>query len=448
MPDQESDGSAPAPLRIVDAPGVPATRVRFLVLFAVCSLAVVTYVHRVGFATASSPLRDELGLSQRHLGWLMASFLIAYGLGEVPCGVLGDRFGARHLLAIVILGGSLTTAGIALVVLLPPVLEWRIGFLVLLRFLFGTFQAGTFPSISRILTDWIPTTERGSAQGLLWMSSRIGGAIAPLLLVPLFAWSGTWGTPLVIVAGLGVLWCAAFWPWFRDRPKEMPGVNAGELKRIESDRARRPVAQDATPWKRMLNSGSVWALCLMYGSLGYSGNFFLTLLPDYLRVHRGLDEDTVKWLTSLPFACGVGACLLGGVMSDLIIRRSGGRLQGRRIVGAFGMSLAGASILATIWVKDTPLLGLLLCLTFLCNDLAMGPSWAAAADIGEGQAGTLGGLMNMTSSFSAASAAIITGNLFHAGYVVLPFVLFAIAYLIGVVCWLRVDVTRKLANPA
>jgi ACS family glucarate transporter-like MFS transporter len=448
MPDQESDGSDAATLTVVDAPEIPATRVRFLVLFAVCTLAVVTYVHRVGFATASSPLREELGLDQSHLGWLMASFMIAYGLAEVPFGIFGDRFGARHLLAIVILGGSLTTAGIALVVLLPPVLSWRIGFLVLLRFLFGTFQAGTFPSVSRILTDWIPTTERGSAQGFLWMSSRIGGTIAPLLLVPLFAWFGNWRTPLVIVAGLGVLWCAAFWPWFRNRPEEMSEVNAGELRRIESGRARRPAKHGATPWKRMRNSGSVWALCLMYGALGYSGNFFITLLNDYLKVHRGLDGDTVKWLTALPFACGVGACLLGGVMSDLIIRRSGGRLQGRRIVGALGMSLAGASILATIWVRSTPLLGLLLCVTFLGNDLAMGPAWAAAADIGESHAGTLGGLMNMISSFSAALAAIITGNLFHAGIVVLPFVLFALAYLVGVFCWLRVDVTRTLADPA
>jgi ACS family glucarate transporter-like MFS transporter len=447
MPEQDTDDPATT-LTVVDAPEVPATRVRFLVLFAVCTLAVVTYIHRVGFATASSPMREELGLDQGHLGWLMASFMIAYGLGEVPFGILGDRFGARHLLAIVILGGSITTAAIALVVLLPPVLAWRIGFLVLLRFLFGTFQSGTFPSISRILTDWMPTTERGSAQGFLWMSSRIGGTIAPLLLVPLFAWFGNWRTPLVIVAGLGVIWCAAFWPWFRNRPEEMAGVNAAELKRIESGRARRPAKHGATPWKRMMNSGSVWALCLMYGALGYSGNFFLTLLNDYLKVHRGLDPDTIKWLTALPFACGVGACLLGGVMSDVIIRRSGGRLQGRRIVGALGMALAGASILATVWVRSTPLLGLLLCLTFLGNDLAMGPAWAAAADIGEGQAGTLGGLMNMTSSFAAALAAIVTGSLFHAGYVVVPFVLFALAYLVGVFCWLRVDVTRTLADPA
>ena len=57
-----------------------------------------------------------------------------------------------------------------------------VAFLVLLRFLFGAFQAGTFPSISRMMADWMPTTERGSAQGTIWMSSRMGGALAPLAL--------------------------------------------------------------------------------------------------------------------------------------------------------------------------------------------------------------------------------------------------------------------------
>lgn len=425
----------------------PPTRVRFLVLFAACSLAVVTYIHRVGFATASSPMREELGLSQSHLGLLMATFMIAYGLAEVPWGLFGDRKGVRNPLAMIILGGSLTTAGLALVAWLPKVLFWQLGFLIALRFLFGAFQAGTFPSITRMLADWMPTTERGGAQGLLWMSSRIGGATAPLLLVPLFVWFGSWKTPLMVAAGLGVLWCAIFWPWFRNRPEQMASVNDAERKLIAAGRVDAPAKHGAVPWRRMLTSRSVWALCLMYGMLGYSGNFFITLLPDYLRTHRGLDPEQIRWLTSLPFAIGVGACLAGGTLSDLIIRRTGSRRWGRRVVGALGMSIAGVAILATLRAQSVPMLAAMLCLTFLGNDLAMGPAWAAAADKGERYAGTLGGLMNMIASLTAALAAIVTGNLFEAGNVELPFYLFATAYAIGVLCWLRVDITHTLADP-
>ncbi len=446
MLDEERDAGARIEVAGPDGTEAAPTRVRFVVLFAACSLAVVTYIHRVGFATASTPLRVELGLNQRHLGWLMAAFMVAYGVAEVPWGLIGDRKGVRNPLALIILGGSLTTAALAAVVWLPGVLAWQLGFLLVLRFLFGAFQAGTFPSITRMLADWMPTTERGGAQGLLWMSSRIGGATAPLLLVPLFAWLGSWEAALALVAGLGVLWCAVFWPWFRNRPEEMRSVNEAERKLIASGRADRPAEHGAVPWRRMLTSGSVWALCLMYGALGYSGNFFITLLPDYLKTHRGLDSGQIQWLTSLPFAIGVGACLAGGTLSDLIIRRTGSRRWGRRIVGAIGMAIAGVAILATLWVESVPLLGALLCLTFLGNDLAMGPAWAAAADKGERYAGTLGGLMNMIASLTAALAAIVTGHLFESGNVTLPFVLFAISYAIGVLCWLRVDVTHTLAG--
>ena len=85
----------------------------------------------------------------------------------------------------------------------------------------------------------------------------------------------------------------------------------------------------------MLRSSNVWALWGMYGFLGYSGNFFLFLFANYLQDYRHLDKDTAKWLTVVPFACGVVACISGGVLSDLIIeadrRPTAGPAPGRRL---------------------------------------------------------------------------------------------------------------------
>ena len=74
----------------------------------------------------------------------------------------------------------------------------------------------------------------------------------------------------------------------------------------------------------------------------------------------------------------------------------------------------------------------------------MGPAWAAAADIGGTHTGVLSGAMNMMASLTAAVAAILTGHLFETGYHVLPFVIFATSYALGMICWLRVDVRRTL----
>ena len=303
---------------------------RFVVLASACVLAVITYIHRVGFATAIAEIKGPLGLTDGHLGWLMASFMVAYGLFEMPWGSLGDRLGVRNILAAIILGGSALTAALVLVVLLPEKVAWIFIYLLVVRFLFGAFQAGTFPSISRMMADWMPLQERGGAQGLLWMSSRVGGAAAPSLLVWLIAVMGNWEAPVLLAACLGAVWCAVFWPWFRNQPEEMRQVNQAELKIIASGRAAKAAeSHGKIPWSAMVQSRSVVALCAMYGFLGYSGNFFLTLLPTYLKNHRHLSSETAGLLTSMPFACGTVACLMGGAMSDLIIRRWGPR-WGRR----------------------------------------------------------------------------------------------------------------------
>jgi ACS family glucarate transporter-like MFS transporter len=352
---------------------------------------------------------------------------------------------------------------VAAVVLLPRAYPVQIGFLLGLRFLFGMFQAGTFPLLSRLIADWIPTTERGSAQGFLWMCSRGGGVLAPMVMVWLFHRMGNWRAPLVLGAGLGVIWCVVVWPWLRNRPEQMPRVNAAERALIAAGRSESgPVTHRGAPWGAMLRSTNVWALWWMYGFLGYSGNFFLFLFASYLQDYRHLDKDTAKWLTVVPFACGVFACISGGVLSDVIMRRGGDRRLGRRLVGACGVTLAGVMMLVSPWVEDVRWLAVVYGLTFLGNDLSMGPAWAAASDIGERHAGTLAGAMNMLASLMAAVAAVVAGQLFHASavagklgdldrqrlYLVLPFVLFAASYFLAALCWLRVDVTETIPQEA
>jgi sugar phosphate permease len=441
----------------------PAARARYRVLAAACALAIVTYIHRAGFQSNSSELLADLHLDVRHLSAMTVSFMLAYGLFEVPWGRLGDRFGARDLLVLIVLGGSLMTAGVALVGRLPGAYAVPFGSLLVLRFLFGMFQAGTFPVLARLLADWVPTTERGVAQGALWMCSRAGGVLAPMLMVWLFHRLGDWRSPLALGAGLGALWCLAVWPWLRNRPEGRPPVSEAGHARIGANRAiRGPSTHAGAPWGSMLRSSNVWALWGMYGFLGYSGNFFMYLFASYLQDYRHFDKETTKWLTVVPFACGIVACIGGGVLSDWLTKRTGDRRLGRRLVGGCGQALAGALILATPWVDDVRYLGILYGLTFFCNDLSMGPAWAAASEIGERHAGALAGAMNMMASLMAAVAAVVAGQFFHAAgvsagagdaaghrlFMTLPFVLFAASYFLGALCWLRVDVTETVPQGA
>jgi MFS transporter, ACS family, glucarate transporter len=424
---------------------VRPTGVRYFVLAAGCSLAVLTYVHRLGFAVGASDIKKDLGLDSAQWGYLWAAFLVAYGLFQVPGGLLGDRFGGRHLLTILVLTWSLLTGAIALTFFLPSRGWLPFTFLLVLRFLFGMVQAGGFPALARVLADWMPTRERGFAQGMVWTFSRLGGALVPFLFLWLFWVFGGWAAPLALMAGLGILWCAVFWPWFRNRPEEMNQVNVAERALIESGRSAALPRPPPLPLSRYLGSRNVWALCLMYGFVGFPGNFFTSLLADYLQDHRKLSKETTAWLTSMPLAFGIVSCLVGGVLSDWIIRHWGSRRWGRRIPGMVGLALAALTCLGSIWAQEVWLLGLLFSATFFFNDSIMGPAWASCADVGERHAGALSGAMNMTGAFFGAAGMSFAGALFEKKWYVPVFVVFACSYVLASLCWLAVDVTKPLA---
>ena len=234
-------------------------------------------------------------------------------------------------------------------------------------------------------------------------------------------------------------------------------MNALEREIITSGRG--PVFHGHLAWSTLFRSRSVWGLCLMYGFGGFSATFFITLLPDYLESHRGLTPAQTRWLTSLPLACGILACAIGGFLSDWFIRRTGNRKWGRRLNGAIGLTIAGLAIFSTIWVQNIYLLGGLLCLTFFCNDINMGPAWAACGDIGERYAGTVGGAMNMIGNLAAALMATVSGRLldlkepiplggFHVLGRDLLFTIFGLFFVLAALCWLLVDVTKPLVKPS
>ncbi len=408
---------------------VPGARPRDSQTFVMASaslLAIVVYIHRLGFAVAAGDPDGPFHLSDRELGDLMSAFLLGYGLLEMPWGILADRLGVAKVLAPVVIGGSLLTA-LPAALALSPRTAWAFRALLVCRFLFGAFQAGTFPSITRLTADWIAPESRGRAQGFVWTASRLGGAIAPFVMAQLVWMCGDSRLPLVLIALLGVAWTTWFLRWYGRHARNHGG---GQTPRPGASR-------EWSDWIALARNPGAIALCVSYGCLGFSGNFFVTLLPGYLAKQRGLETSATAVLTALPFAFGMAACLAGGMLSDRLVRRSG-HSSSRRAVGFAGMALAGSAIALVPWCSSTPALAFLLTLAFAGNDLAMAPAWAAAADIDERKAGALSGAMNMASSVLASFQTRTVGRMFSAGDLSTPFILLATGYLLGALAWFAV----------
>lgn len=445
------------------------TFVRYQVLAVACSLAVLTYVQRQGFNAATPYIKQDLGWHDEQMGYFLAVWLVAYGIFQVPGGLIGDRIGSRHLLTLLVLGWSLTLLGVALTVFLPPAGSLVFFVILALRFVFGGLQAGVFPGMARVVADWMPARQRGFAQGSIWTFSRVGGAFAPVFAVwlitrvfggPSVAFRerhllpdalatrlfGDWSTTITFIASFGLVWAVLFWLWFRNRPAEMKQLNDAERELIARDRPPATAATGPVPWGHLLASPSVWGLCLMYGFVGFAGNFITNFLNVYLRDHRQLPDDTTAWLAGLPLAAGVVSSLSGGVVSDWLIHILGSRKWGRRLVGLVSLALAGVATLCTPYVHEVWQLALVIGAWMFFNDAMLGPAWASCADIGERYAGTLSGAMNMTGAFMGAAGMSLAGWWLKLGHYHLLFSVFACSYFLAALCWFAVDVTRPLVQ--
>jgi len=413
------------------------TRARYGVLGFAMVLAVITYLHRVSLSQAKADISHDLNLSNTQMGLVFSAFTLAYSLFEVPLGWWGDRAGPRVVLTSVVLWWSALTAvtGVA----------WNFGSLLVCRFLFGAGQAGAFPNLSKALRLWLTREEQAWSQGLLWMSARWGGAVAPglvFLLMQALSWRWT----LVSVSGLGLVWVAGFSLWFRNHPQEHPAVNAVELALLPKP-TEVMAGQVATPWRRLWCSRQVWLLCGQYFCQGIFFYFMVNWLPSYLREGRQMEARSSALLAGIPLFLGGVGCLAGGFLLRWMSARFGARLS-RRAIAIFAL---GGAAFCLLYVTRAPTAGAAIAaigLAAFANDLSISTCWTTCGDIGGRFAGTLGGQMNMWGAFGGFLSPMLIGWLLDltGQNWNITFYLSAVVYAAGALMWLALDPVTPLED--
>jgi ACS family glucarate transporter-like MFS transporter len=340
-------------------------------------------------------------------------------------------------------------------------------------------EAGAYPNIARAFHSWFPFEERGSAKGAVWMAGRFAGGITAFIVYALMydtiAPDGSrvthWRHIFYIFGALGLVWCVAWWWWYRDRPEEKPGVNAAEIALIQEgeDHSHTKLV---VPWRKLLTSGNLWILCGMYFCAAYGWYLNITYLPGYLKDQLGIERGDEKWTTQfwiaglmagLPLLVGSVACIIGGVLTDGFIKRTGNRKWGRRLFGVIGHGLTACCFFAAIFFMNSPwAFVLLIAAAAFWNDITMGSAWASCLDIGKRYSGIVAGCMNTVGNLGGAIAGIATGMIldWHTGSLargtpayeaakndgwIVNIALFGTAYVIAVLCWLMFDATKPVA---
>jgi sugar phosphate permease len=418
------------------------TQVRWQIFALTCAASWILYLHRYSWGVIKPALRRENpSLTDAQWGWLDAAFNATYALGQVPCGLAGDLFGARAVLTPIILCWSLLVAGLTL----------AHGFWAIfaIRSLFGAAQAGAYPILSKVTRAWFPLAIRTSVQGSVTAFGRVGGACSPLivatLLMGLLGFS--WQNALVTITVPGVVLAVAFWLAFRNSPREHPWSNAAEQQAILAGEP--PLQSGALTrlrwnWPNGINLG---LLSLYAFASSFADMLYVFWIPSFLIEGKGLTDTQMGLFAPLPLLGGAMGSVVGGMLNDLLIRITGKRRIARSSVAFTGKLLAAGLIALSIHVLDGRLVMLILLACKFFGDWSLPTQWGTVTDISGSAAASIFAVVNTAGSIGAFAAGPAMGYLkqYH-GWEGL-FLGVAGVYLAAALTWLFIDCTRRLAGP-
>jgi MFS family permease len=408
------------------------------VLLLLCAMYLITYIDRVNVSTAASQFGAELGLSHTQIGFVFSAFAYPYLIFQIIGGWIGDRFGPRRTLAVcsLIWAGATVLTGFAG------------GFvsLVIARLLLGLGEGATFPTATRAMSNWMPAERRGFAQGITHAAARVGNAVAP----PLITWlmlATSWRGSFFITGIISLIWVVVWFRYFRDDPREHPGIANDEIKNLpvySGMKQRVPV-----PWPTLI--GRMVPVTLVYFCYGWVLWLFLSWIPQYFLHNYHLQLGKSALFASGVFFAGVLGDWLGGEITDKLLHRTGKlRLARNAMVGlcmlATALSLAPIMLMSNLSITSA---AICLSLGFFFNEMTIGPMWSVPMDIAPKHAGTASGIMNTGSALAAIISPVVGGWLIdRTGNWNLPFIVSMVLMAAGIVLSFTMRPDRTLETPA
>jgi ACS family glucarate transporter-like MFS transporter len=418
-------------------------RIRYLLIMLIFVVSAVVYIDRSNISIAGTYLAADYHISKIQLGWVFSAFLLGYAAFQIPAGWVVGKLGPRRTLTLGLVWWSLLSVATALV---PPTMVGSLWVLIGVRFILGLGESVAYPSSNQFIAAWFPTHERGKANGWVFGGVGFGSGSAPPL-VAYIIYNFGWHAVFYISAVLGLLIAGLWYKVARDTPAEHPKVTAEEIAHIMADMPLKVEGvMPPVPWLKIFTSVDVWGTTLAYVAFGYVAFIFHTWFFIYLKDGRGLDLKSSALFGMLPFIAMTTCCLLGGVISDWLVKHRG-QYVGRSLYGAFTLFLAGVFLIIGSHAQDTTVAVLVLAGGAGALYLGQATYWAVAADFGGPYTGVISGLVNMGGQIAGAATASLTpyfASLYGWEYA------FYIAAGVSFVCvlpWFFVNPNRRLHVP-
>jgi len=419
-------------------------RVRWLLIFWVFLMSAIAFLDRVNISIAGQAVQKEFALSDQQLGWVFSAFVIGYALFQAPGGRLADRFGPRLVITLGVVWWGVFTTATALV---PPGFRLALVLLIATRFVLGLGEAVVYPSSNRLVANWIPSAERGIANGWIFCGVGAGAGITPpLITFILVNWGWRWSFYFSALIGLaaGAVWYLLA----RDTPQSHPWMSERELAHIRAglpEPASDADARKPLPLRVIAADRNFLAITLSYFTFGYIAYIFFTWFFIYLSRVRGLNLKASALYSMLPFIAMASCSALGGWIADILTKRYGRRV-GRCGVAVFGIGFSAVFIALATQVQSAELASVVLAGGAGALYLSQSAFWAVSADIAGPSAGFVSGLMNMGCQIAGAITASLTPWIAYRFGWTASFLVAAALCAVGAVSWLFVNPDARIGG--
>ena len=293
-------------------------RMQWIAIALVTAAIALNYMDRSTLAIGNLKIRQEFGLSATAIGALGSSWALTYGIAQLPSGYLLDRIGPRILVGITMVVWSVFQAAGGIAGSYFQLMLSRIGL--------GATEAPCFPSATRSVSDWFAVKDRGAPSGLYTSGAYIGPTLAPPILTTVML-AYNWRV-MFIVMGLAGVVAAVFWFMIYREPR-VQVLQAQDEEYLRDNREAKATVS-VKQWSSLFRFRAMWALMLGAFCTGYITWMYQTWLPAYLEMQQHISIAKTGFLASVPLICAFFGALVGGWLSDRLIKNGMDVIASRR----------------------------------------------------------------------------------------------------------------------
>ena len=393
------------------------SHIRFWIVAVLFLISSINYASRATLGIAGKPLSAEFHLDSVQLGYLFSAFAWAYAIGQIPGGGLLDRYGSRPVYIWSITLWAIFTGLQAFVPYLSfvPVMIS----LFVLRLALGLAECPSFPANARIVANWFPNSERGTASAI-FNASQYFSVVA---FTPLMGWLAQyhgWQSVFFWMGVIGIVGAAIFW-LVVDSPSRHKFISKREFDHIEKNGAlvnldRPAAAAQPIRWSilgQLLSNRMLWGIYLAQYCITALTYFYSTWFAIYLIEARHMSLAKAGFAAAGPAIAGFVGGVLGGLASDYLLKKGMPLSAARKTVILIGLVISCAILLCN-YSDSQAMIMLFMSIAFFGKGVAA-LGWAVMSDAAPREAtGLAGSVFNLCGNLSGIFTPIVIGYILKA----------------------------------